>query len=124
MLKPRRKSPEHDIQAAFVTWCRLHEKKYPELKLAFAVPNGGHRHAATAARLKAEGVRPGVPDWCLPVARGGYIGLFVEFKSSKGKPSPAQLEYIGLLKTAGHRVVVCNDFLVAAEVVKMYLSEG
>ena len=122
MLKPRRKSPEHDIQAAFVTWCRLNEKLLPALKLAFAVPNGGHRHVATAARLKAEGVRAGVPDWCLPVARGPYIGLWIEMKSGKNKPSDAQVEYIAMLRDARHQVFVCNDWLDAANFVKMYLA--
>ena len=36
----------------------------------FRIPNGGSRHPAEAARLKAQGVKAGVPDLCIPVARG------------------------------------------------------
>ena len=46
-------------------------RKYPEAQLLFHVPNGGKRNAAEAAHLKRQGVKAGVPDLFLPVARGG-----------------------------------------------------
>lgn len=49
---------EHRIQCTCVRWFRL---KYPHLfARLFAVPNGGRRDGITGARLKAEGVLPGV----------------------------------------------------------------
>lgn len=52
--------PEHELQKSCVKWFRL---QYPEYtNLLFAIPNGGKRNAREAARLKAEGVTPGVPD--------------------------------------------------------------
>ena len=53
---------EHDEQVLIFKWARLSEGRWPELALLFAIPNGGHRHKAVAAKLKAEGVRAGVPD--------------------------------------------------------------
>ena len=82
---------EHDEQAALFEWATWHTSQCPELGLLFAIPNGGHRHPVVAARLKAEGVRAGVPDICLPVARKGYHGLFVELKFGRNKPTPAQV---------------------------------
>jgi hypothetical protein len=35
-------------------------------------------------KLKAEGVRAGVADLCLPAARRGYHGLYIEMKSEEG----------------------------------------
>jgi hypothetical protein len=52
--------------------------------MLFAIPNGGARHKAIAGKLRAEGVRAGVPDICLPVPRGEYHGLFIELKRPKG----------------------------------------
>ena len=57
---------------------------YPEVVLLFHIPNGGRRDTAEAANLKKQGVKPGVPDLFLPVARGGYHGLFIEMKRRDG----------------------------------------
>ena len=70
-----RKRSEAAEQEAVIAWCGWMEKQHPELKLLFHIPNGGSRNKAEAANLKAQGVKPGVPDLCLPVARCGYHGL-------------------------------------------------
>jgi len=44
------------------------------------VPNGGKRNKREAARMKRMGVRAGVHDYFLPVARGMYHGLWIELK--------------------------------------------
>ena len=83
---------EHDQQVAVVEYCDA--KGYP----VFAIPNGGMRHKRTAAMLKAEGVKAGVPDLFLPVPKGGYCGLFVEMKDVNGrKPRQSQMEWLLLL---------------------------
>ena len=58
-MKPRRKprQTEHAIQKAVIQTCRMLEGRYPELRYILAIPNGGHRHPAVAAKLKVEGVR-------------------------------------------------------------------
>ena len=57
-----RRDGEHVEQAALFRWAEFARARLPELTLLHAIPNGGHRHKATAARLKAEGVKRGVPD--------------------------------------------------------------
>lgn len=109
---------EHQIQAAFVDWCAL--QRIPELDLSFAVPNGGARQPATAGKLKAEGVKPGEPDWRWPVARGGFVGLAIEFKAGDGVPSKAQRERIDRNQRAGWCVVLCWDWQAAARTVQGY----
>lgn len=49
---------EHSDQCAIFEWVALNEGRLPELGLLFHVPNGGKRDKVTAARLKAEGVKP------------------------------------------------------------------
>lgn len=85
--KPRKPSvcPTEDIeQAEVIRWANEHESRYPVLSLLFHVPNGGNRHKATAVKLKAQGVRKGVPDLCLPVPRNDFHGLWIEMKRIRG----------------------------------------
>ena len=65
---------EADEQEALFAWAEYQKGKYPELELMYHIPNGGSRNKAEAARLKAQGVKPGVPDICLPVPRGNIMG--------------------------------------------------
>lgn len=113
---------EHQHQANFFHWAALNEKKYPELALLYAVPNGGHRHVLVARKLKAEGVKAGVPDIHLPVPRGKYAGLWIEMKAGKNKPTPAQVYWHALLREVGHRVEVCYSWPSAANVVEKYIN--
>ena len=78
---------EASEQRAVVEYCDF--KKIP----VFHIPNGGYRNKAEAAHLKAQGVRPGVPDLCVPVARHGYHGLYIEMKRRRtaGVGVPAEV---------------------------------
>jgi len=106
---------EHDEQASVFTWASWNFSAMPELRLMFAIPNGGHRNLLVAKKMKAEGVKPGIPDIFLPVARGGFHGLFVEMKTASRKPvkggkgglSDVQCEWIGDLRNQGYKVAVC-----------------
>ncbi len=60
---------EHEEQVALFQWAE--RSGIPELELMTAIPNGGYRHPATAAHLKAEGVQAGYPDILIDVARAG-----------------------------------------------------
>ena len=95
--------------------------RYPILDLAFAIPNGGHRRKSVAAKLKAEGVKPGVPDIFIPAPNGQYSGLFVEMKSSKGYPTKAQKQWIFALNGVGYQAVVARGWEHAANIIADYL---
>ena len=113
---------EHDEQSALVAWARLNERRYPELVMLFAVPLGGYRAKKTAARMKKEGAKPGVPDLCLPVARGGFHSLWVEMKFGKGRLTKAQKWWCAKLRAEGHRVEVCRSWEAARDVLLDYLD--
>lgn len=114
---------EHTIQCAFIEWVKWNTGRYPELELLYAVPNGGKRSIAVAGKLKAEGVRAGVPDIVLPVARGGHHSLYMEFKNgNKGVVSPDQSAYISLLVEYGNAVMVVRSIDEAIDSILMYLN--
>ena len=95
----------------------------PELGLLFHIPNGGFRHPATAARMKALGVKPGVPDLFLPVARGDYYGLWIEMKRRKGgRVSEAQSEWLDALRRQGYKTIVCCGADAAIAAIEDYLG--
>ena len=111
-------------QATLFSWAAMKRGKWPELELLFHIPNGGSRGKAEAARFKAEGVKAGVPDLFLPVARGPYHGLFIEMKRQKGgKVSDAQKAWILDLIDQGYLAVVCYGCKDAAELIEDYLDE-
>ena len=115
---------EHDEQVALFREMHLRGCTDPRWRQAFAIPNGGLRSKRTAARLKAEGVKAGVPDIFLPVSVGIWSGLFVEMKRTKGgRLSDEQREFINNLDPH-FIVVVAHGAQDAIEKIQDYLSEG
>lgn len=113
---------EHVEQVALFRWAKLAQNAYPELKWMFAIPNGGRRHIAVAVKLKAEGVKAGVPDVCLPVPRKGFGGLYIELKAGKNKPTPNQIEWQGGLSQFGNKAVTCWGWEAAKTIIEEYLK--
>ena len=114
---------EHDEQKALIKWFDL---QYPSLRGRLAAcPNGGQRNVIVAAKLKAEGVRPGYPDLNLLVPRHGFAGLFIEMKRQKGGSlTPEQADWLEFLGAQGFMAVVCKGFDAARETVANYLQEN
>ena len=102
--------------------------KYPELDLAFAVPNGaamggGKVGAIRANTLKAEGLRPGTPDLVIPSPRGGYFGVFLEMKTKTGKLSENQSQFLEQAKKYGYYCVVAYGADEAIQHLESYLNK-
>ena len=127
---------EHNIQAACVRWFNL---QWPEYRgLLFAVPNGGARTKATAGKLKAEGVVPGVSDLILLVpsecrfpiqilgeeayAKVNYHALCIEMKTAKGRQSPEQKEWQAKVEDQGYRYAVCRSLDEFMNTINNYLQ--
>ena len=114
---------EAEEQIALFDWAAWVGKQIPCMNLMFHIPNGGSRNAAEAAHLKLQGVKPGVPDIFLPVARGGCHGLFIEMKRAKGGVlSRFQSEYIEALMREGYRCAVCHGRDEAVKTSTEYLK--
>ena len=114
---------EHDEQVKLFQWARMSEGRWPELALLFAIPNGGKRHVAVAVKLKAEGVKAGVPDICLPVARGRYHGLFIELKHGKNRTQTIQRRWLADLGMNGYCARVAHEFEGARALIEDYLTD-
>lgn len=122
--KEKRQIPsEAQEQATLFSWARMKLGKYPELRLLFHVANGGTRDPIEAKHLKDQGVKPGVPDLFLPVARGLWHGLFIELKRQKGgRVSDAQREWLTDLEREGYRAELACGWQEAAEIILEYLE--
>lgn len=120
---------EHAEQSALFRWAKLAAATKPELRMLFAIQNGGKRSKTGAWALKLEGVRPGVPDVCLPVSRGSYGSLWIELKrpatagKPKGRVSTEQLQWQGDLQVHGQCAAVCYGWLEARDVIEAYLKQ-
>lgn len=114
---------EHREQTCLMQWAELQSGSMPELRCLFAIPNGGWRHPATAARLKAEGVKPGVPDLFLAYPSNGMPGMFIEMKRrTGGRLSPEQQAWRERLSMHGYRVRVCKGWEEAKTEIIDYLT--
>jgi len=115
---------EHAHQTAFFAWCALpdQQRAYPQLKLMFAIPNGGERNKIVAGNLKAEGVKAGVLDIFLPVARGGFHGLFVEMKVQPNRLTLEQKEFRAAVELQCYASLVCYSWIEAALGIERYLN--
>ena len=96
---------ESEEQQTVMEWAEAASGRWPELRLLYRVPNEGQRSMATGGRLRAEGLKSGVPDLCLPSAHGQYHGLYIEMKRTQGRykaslSSTAQKRYYRITMTA------------------------
>lgn len=115
---------EYDIQATVIEWAEWKKNKYPCLKLMYHTPNEGKRAPATGANLKRIGMKPGVPDICLPVARGGYHALYIELKTEDGSLSKEQKDYLHALDLEGNCTYVCRSAIDAIKRIELYITGG
>ena len=112
------KNEESKLQSACVKW--FNNSFHDHRKLS--IPNGGKRGIKTAITMKREGCVAGVPDLCLPVARGGYHALYIEMKSEKGRLSPDQKAMSLYLTEQGNKVIVCRSVTQFIHEVSEYLK--
>ena len=114
---------EAQEQTALFEWIALAQRVHPELALAHAIPNGGSRNIIEAHNLRLQGVRPGVPDICLPCARKGRHGLYIELKRQKGgRVSVDQKRMLAALREQGYEACVCHGWEDAKNTILEYLK--
>ena len=112
---------ESGHQEALFSWAAYRTEIMPELQYMYHVPNGGKRDKATAAVLKRQGVKAGVPDIMLPAARAGYHGLYIELKAGENTTTKKQKEWLEYLRQQGYYTAVCYGWQPAAQLIEQYL---
>lgn len=114
---------EAQEQEALFRWAEYEKWRWPELTRMHHIPNGGSRNKAEAARLKAQGVKAGVPDIFLPAARGNWHGLYIELKRQDGgRVSAEQREWLAALEEGGYCARVCRGWEEARVLIERYLQ--
>ena len=123
---------ESNLQSACVRYFRM---QYPRLaRLYISVPNGVPLGRASAVQFVREGLTKGVADTLLLVARGGWNGLAIEFKTEEviykaGRKhtqrtyqSPEQKEWEKAVTEEGWLYAVVRTFEEFEALIRNYLD--
>jgi hypothetical protein len=134
-MKNKMHNAEHVEQTSLFEWAELNKHVIPELEWLHAIPNGGVRPATVrlvngewrrfsfeGAKLKKEGVKPGVPDVMLPVAKRSFYGLYIEMKVGKNEATDEQIKWHEGLRSNGYYVQICRDWISAKDLIYWYLG--
>jgi len=132
-MMAKRKNPEHAEQVALFEWQERMLTRVPEIMNLFAVPNGaklpffkdsnGKRVCVQAQFLKAEGLKPGVPDLFLAYPNDRFHWFFMEMKAGTNKLTIEQIDWIERLSTAGYFCGVYWSWVDAANAILEYLGK-
>ena len=116
-------APSEDVeQMQVLNYCRMMSGAHPELELVYHIPNEGKRSKTAAAVQMRIGLKAGVPDLCLPVARQGFHGLYIEMKSLTGRLSAKQRNWLDRLAEQGYKTAVCYGAEEAIAVIADYIK--
>ena len=109
---------EQELQESFVRYIAL---KYKGIRYCASL--GGIRTSMTQAiKAKKSGYVKGTPDIQVMSARGGFHGLFMELKTSKGRATKEQKEWINDLVAAGYYAEVCKGIDHAMDCLDTYMK--
>lgn len=123
--RKRNADPEFRMQAALFTWARTPcvQARWPGLDLLEGSMNGMRLTQSQSGKAKATGMLKGAHDLTLPVARGQYIGLSIELKAQKNKPTVEQVDYGDRLEAEGWKVLyMWDDWTKVRDEIEAYLS--
>ena len=107
---------EQQIQSQCVTWLW---NTYPQTRGLFFAVNNNSEHVARAMNRKAVGMVPGVSDTILLWNGTAYL---IEFKTPKGKQSPAQIRWEKKVTRTGFKYFVVRSFEHFKEVVERIIT--
>ena len=118
---------EEQDQAIVISWSLY----YDCLKWLHHIPNGAFlggrtpaQRATVARKLKKQGLKTGVSDLFLPVARKGYHGLYIEMKNRQGtgRLSDDQKDFINDMASENYLCHVCEGSDEAIAQIKHYME--
>lgn len=125
-FKIKKKHYEDEEQISLMQQVAL---KFPTIvDILIHIPNGGSRKGGVieGARFKRLGVKAGVSDLFLPLARHNKHGLWIEFKAAKPHHSPVskmQQEWIDKMLENGYAAYVCYGVDEALKILENYLNK-
>lgn len=120
---------EEQMQAAVIEAVDLRANQDERWRYLYHIPNGGNRDPRVGARLKGQGVRRGVPDLCLPIARPAadgfpaYHGLYLELKCLDNGLTADQDRWLQFLRGQGYCAgTIYDDPLQVIAAIEWYLD--
>lgn len=121
-------NPEAKIQSECVTW--LWNNKPETRGLYFCVPNENtqsvyetkRQQMISGSKRKAMGLVSGVADTLLLIARYGYHGLCIEYKTDIGRQSEAQQEWQRKVEEQDYKYVVVRSLQEFIKIINWYLE--
>lgn len=117
---------EHDLQKSIIAECDLRANQDPRWGLLMAIPNGQYRKG----QRMEPGLRPGIPDLFLPVAREAtkahpaYHGMWMELKVGRNGLTGEQERWMRFLKEQGYYTCYIRDHASAAISLFEWYLEG
>lgn len=111
---------ESSLQQSCVKWFDLQHGRYK--MLLYSHPNEGARTIANGARMKAQGRRAGVADMFFAFPNSENHGLYIEFKTDKGKQNENQINFELAVKAKGYGYVVVRSFGEFKEVIEKQMN--
>lgn len=128
-LRKRPVDWEGTEQAVLIRWL-LGEKMRGEPvgalhDVTYHVPNGGVRSYKAGAAMKKQGAKAGVSDLVVMDARGGWHGLYMEFKASPPHTAAladSQHDWLALAEGRGYCAVLAVGLEEAKAVLREYVA--
>lgn len=129
--KPRKRPVDWEgkEQAVVMRWLLGEKKRGTAVgqlhDVTYHVPNGGQRNKKTAADLKRQGVKAGVSDLPVRQARGGWHGLYLEFKATPPRDAAlatSQFEWLEGSEYEGYCAALARGIDEAKAVLREYAS--
>ena len=121
--KRRYASAEENLHRSCFEWVTLNRARHPLLAWLIHIPNGGRRPRGEAGKLKALGVKKGVPDFVLPFPspNARWSGFAVELKSPTGRLSQEQQDWLAKMVSHGWMTGVARNLDEFIDLVGRYL---
>lgn len=108
---------EKVIHKTVIDWVMLN----PLLKrVVIHIPNEGERKSYYGKLLQQYGMRAGVSDLFIGLARHGFHGAWIELKSKDGKLSKEQRAFIEDMRQQGYYADACYSIDEAINKIKWY----
>jgi len=112
---------ETEIQKQCISWFSTQYRKIWEQGLLIHIANERHCSIRRGRELKEMGVRKGIPDLQLFVAKKGYHGLLIEMKQPGRYPRPEQRDLMDHLSGEGYLCAVCKSLDEFRTIINNYL---
>ena len=128
MTRRRLTPTEHDEQVALFDYAKHAAGQDWHWNMLYAIPNAGgyvggyDNNVARVQSMKAEGVKKGVPDICLPVPSGPWCGLYIELKRKGGKLTPEQRSWLIALESLRYMACKAEGAEEAIKIIETYLA--